>query len=757
MEASTLTRQSTKVHVPTDFYCPISGDLMVDPVSEPSGHTYERSQIMVWLQTSSTSPLTRVPLTQDELTTNVAVRNAIDEIRGKLAENQLKIDSRIAEIETREYIDKLDEISLESFYDDNKLFIKVNTPPVDVRAPVDVVLCIDISGSMGSEAPIRGARGENISTNVSVLSLTVTAAKTILDSLNEHDNVSIVVYTTQARIVVENMACSDENKIIVKHQLDELKPENTTNIWDGLHKSLEILRTTSPVTKQKNIFLLTDGVPNEVPPRGHEAMLNRYYGQHDFKCSVTTFGFGYCLMSDLLDNISTISGGDGFSYIPDSGLLGNIFIHGISNFLTTAISNPTMTIRLKNNARFSNGSNELVTNINSLKYGQSKNFVYDIDISMVPQGISRDKIAETVLHINGKDIMVNNSPFPDNTYKIEQVWRYKVIDCITKCSEYQKFSQRERVRDLINPLIEEMKGDMSLLANKFIQDMVTDLEGQVREALNMTDQGNREDWYNKWGKHYLLSLRGAYQNELCNNFKDQGVSNFGGELFNSIRDTVSDTFDGQPPPRQDIQQSHRGGGRRGGGSDRCSPPLPAPTSRSYNNSTGPCCSENSYITMSDYSKRQVKNIKKGDIVISYDKNMNKMTSVVECVVKTHCIDMCPMININRLNITPYHPIIYNGKWTFPIDVAIGKNIYIDTEYIYSIVTNNRNNIIVEDYIFATFGHGIQGNVIGHNFFGTENVINDIKKFNTYNDGYVILQPHMIKRDDNMLVCNIIEN
>ena len=94
MEASTLTRQSTKVLVPNDFYCPISGDLMVDPVSEPSGHTYERSQIMTWLQTSFTSPMTRGPLTQDDLTTNIAVRNAIDEIRGKLAENQLKIDSR---------------------------------------------------------------------------------------------------------------------------------------------------------------------------------------------------------------------------------------------------------------------------------------------------------------------------------------------------------------------------------------------------------------------------------------------------------------------------------------------------------------------------------------------------------------------------------------------------------------------------------------------------------------------------------------
>ena len=53
--------------------------------------------------------------------------------------------------------------------------------------------------------------------------------------------------------------------------------------------------------------------------------------------------------------------------------------------------------------------------------------------------------------------------------------------------------------------------------------MVVDFEGQIKEALNMTGQGQREGWYNKWGKHYLLSLSGAYSNELCNNSNLQAV------------------------------------------------------------------------------------------------------------------------------------------------------------------------------------------------------------------------------------------
>ena len=66
--------------------------------------------------------------------------------------------------------------------------------------------------------------------------------------------------------------------------------------------------------------------------------------------------------------------------------------------------------------------------------------------------------------------------------------------------------------------------------------MLESLPEQVKEALNMTSQGQKEDWFTRWGIHYLRSLTTAYKNEVCNNFKDKGVSNFTGELFEKIRD-----------------------------------------------------------------------------------------------------------------------------------------------------------------------------------------------------------------------------
>jgi hypothetical protein len=38
--------------------CPMSGDVMHDPVHAPDGYVYERSHIMSWLQSRTTSPLT---------------------------------------------------------------------------------------------------------------------------------------------------------------------------------------------------------------------------------------------------------------------------------------------------------------------------------------------------------------------------------------------------------------------------------------------------------------------------------------------------------------------------------------------------------------------------------------------------------------------------------------------------------------------------------------------------------------------------
>ena len=58
---------------PTEFYCPISHCLMLEPVMDREGNTYERTSIEQWLSKHNTSPITRNSLNANHLVVNRAL------------------------------------------------------------------------------------------------------------------------------------------------------------------------------------------------------------------------------------------------------------------------------------------------------------------------------------------------------------------------------------------------------------------------------------------------------------------------------------------------------------------------------------------------------------------------------------------------------------------------------------------------------------------------------------------------------------
>jgi hypothetical protein len=60
------------------FFCPITSQIMKDPVVDPEGNSYERAAIEGWLRRNTTSPITRSPLRPEDLVPNRALRAAIE-------------------------------------------------------------------------------------------------------------------------------------------------------------------------------------------------------------------------------------------------------------------------------------------------------------------------------------------------------------------------------------------------------------------------------------------------------------------------------------------------------------------------------------------------------------------------------------------------------------------------------------------------------------------------------------------------------
>ena len=63
--------------VPDDFICPITAEIMTDPVSTSDGFTYERAAITEWLRTKDTSPKTGAALESTTLIPNHSLRSVI--------------------------------------------------------------------------------------------------------------------------------------------------------------------------------------------------------------------------------------------------------------------------------------------------------------------------------------------------------------------------------------------------------------------------------------------------------------------------------------------------------------------------------------------------------------------------------------------------------------------------------------------------------------------------------------------------------
>jgi len=122
----------------------------------------------------------------------------------------------------------------------------VHFAPVD--APVNLVLLLDLSGSIGSK-----------------LSAMKKAAARFVDSLKENDRVAIAVFTSRFKLV--SGFTSDRKRL--KDQIDHIKhPGGGTSLYDAEWATFDLLREIKEA--RKAIVVLTDGVDSSFLPEEEE-------------------------------------------------------------------------------------------------------------------------------------------------------------------------------------------------------------------------------------------------------------------------------------------------------------------------------------------------------------------------------------------------------------------------------------------------------------------------------------------------------
>jgi hypothetical protein len=81
--------------IPNEFICPISMDIMKDPVICEDGYSYEKNNIINWLKRSGTSPMTREKMSLERILPNDSVKSAIDKWNKERNKKRPKNNSNI--------------------------------------------------------------------------------------------------------------------------------------------------------------------------------------------------------------------------------------------------------------------------------------------------------------------------------------------------------------------------------------------------------------------------------------------------------------------------------------------------------------------------------------------------------------------------------------------------------------------------------------------------------------------------------------
>lgn len=571
----------------TENKCPITLKSIFDlenPVLTPNGVTYEKEAIEEWIRNNGTDPITREPLNISQLVINRAL-----------------IKENITISKNNETSEK------------------------------DLTIVWDISGSMLNEATFVNDNGDKENSGLTYHDIVRHAITVIINVLSDQHRLSIVTFSTKAQLILPLTWMNDSGKEKALDKIKNIQASGCTDLWGGIFRGLQS-------NKHGEIYVLTDGIPSYEPPRGWNQQMIKYKSSHPEHSSVVkTFGFGYSLDSKLLHNIAHQFEGS-FSFIPDAGFVGTVFIHSLVNSL---ISND-----IKDDKKISDFL-ELLKSLNELSETSDLTFHRNI-------------------------IKLYKECYPNGIYE-EQI----DIAC------------------------------------------------------------SKDEYYQKWGKHYLRSLYDAHFYQECNNFKDQSVQSYATPEQKKLIDKADDIFCNLPSPEPTIPKNH----------DRSWNNNTNPSNismRCFSQPTGGCFSGECQIETTDGYKL-IKDLKKGELLRTTDGY-----SPLICLMKTtskNIVQLESKINENSsLLVTEWHPIKENKKWIFPNQIK--KSIECDLNYVYSLVVENNSNVYIEGWECITLGHGIINDpVASHSFWGTDKVIQCLQMKDGWNSGVVIIK-NVVRNEKN---------
>jgi hypothetical protein len=163
--------------------------------------------------------------------------------------------------------------------------------------------------------------------------------------------------------------------------------------------------------------------------------------------------------------------------------------------------------------------------------------------------------------------------------------------------------------------------------------------------------------------------------------------------------------------------------------------APGPVTEHFIDDICPGIDGYGFVLMANQEYKQIYNLKKGDVVMSFDPNNIMIASKIKYIVKTKINNFIMMSYINNIAMSSNHKIqINNSDWFYPKHYLNTYNSKID--YLYNIVLENGCGIIVNNVKVITLGY-LNTFDRDKGYYATQAFVDDISKYDINNDGYIV--------------------
>ena len=688
------------------YYCNITGEVMGDPVTDREGNTYERTAITQWLSKSQTSPITRNRLVLSDLVPNRAIQHAIQEaIRNQEGQATSAING-VTNPQLEIPVDmEYKQINTKSPFDGQKYNITFsNTSQGVFEYATNYVFAIDTSCSMTSNCPIADGEGPGLTR----LQIVVHSLKTIVTMTNPGDTVTIIIFNDSAQNLFEKRIDNTTRAEAIRI-LDSLEPNGGTNLLSGLYYGLEAAKRVRTINKNTQLIFLSDGQDSnagEIPHRIKMFLKRPENSTILNDVSLTTIGISYDVDSKPLFDIAELFNGN-FFFIPDGSMVGTIFCNIIVNASSPHLTAPK--VKLIN------------------------------QVTEVPEG---SEFKEWV------------GLCPEEQFEIVRIHCANLLKVI--CAEGSRNNRHltTNMREIYNRFKSWITSPDSIFKSEQLENIIKDFVSDESNHEQITKALSRDDWYNKWGHHYLLSLSCALSNRICHNFKDQGVKGFGCSDFDLLVDKAEEIFSKITPPKP-IPVPDFSNYSSSSSSSYASAPAPAPTTVNMSSyigrggGGGGCFAGHCKVKLGDGTLKRLDELDGTELVYQ---GVNLSPCSIKYVVKISINGPNQLCRLGDLVITPWHPIFDSRsgicKWVFPNQLASTYTESID--YVFNLVLESGHYAEIEGFNCVTLGHGLtdfteSNEILKHQFYGTNQVIQALEQFHTDESQIINLSNYTIDR------------